>query len=163
MDPIQSLLSRLRRRDHDELHEYGISLTGADAVMRGYHADFCMWSTDEGGPAAAMWFDQLTPRAVAASLLATDEWPKVATSVIKYALRQVKPKLLRMGYTRAECRCMAGHDDAVRLLTHMGFVAECRLDGYGATGRDFIQFAWSLKNDVHSIPEDLSPSGHAQA
>lgn len=160
MDPIQSLLSRLRQRDHEELHEYGMNLNAADAAMRGYHVDFCMWSTDEGGPAAAMWFDQLTPRAVAASLLATDEWPKVSTSVIKYGIRQVKPKLLRMGYTRAECRTMDGHDDAIRLLTHMGFKAEVRLEGYGASGRDFHQFAWSIKDDVHQLPENHPATGN---
>lgn len=147
MDPIQQLLSRLRQRDCEELAEYGFTRAQAEQSMRQPHVDFCMWSTP-AGPAAAMWFDALTPRALCVSLLATDEWDQVALSVIKYGIRVVRPKLLRLGYTRAECRTMSGHDDAIRLLTHMGFVCEVTLHNYGASGRDFHQFAWSMKNDV---------------
>jgi hypothetical protein len=153
MDPIQRLLSRLRQRDCEELAEYGFTRAQAEQSMRQPHVDFCMWSTP-AGPAAAMWFDALTPRALCVSLLATDEWDQVALSVIKYGVRVVRPKLLRLGYTRAECRTMDGHEDAIRLLTHMGFACECRLEGYGATGRDFLQFAWSLKRDVPQGAKD---------
>jgi hypothetical protein len=157
MDPVQRLLSRLRQRDCEELTEYGFTRAQAEQSMRQPHVDFCMWST-EAGPAAAMWFDALTPRALCVSLLATDEWDQVALSVIKYGVRVVRPKLLRLGYTRAECRTMDGHEDAIRLLTHMGFACECRLDGNGATGRDFLQFAWSLKRDVPQSTQDHTPT-----
>lgn len=143
MDPIQRLLSRLRQRDCEELTEYGFTRAQAEQSMRQPHVDFCMWST-EAGPAAAMWFDALTPRALCVSLLATDEWDQVALSVIKYGVRVVRPKLLRLGYTRAECRTMAHHEDALRLLSRMGFVCEVKLRGYGAKGADFYQYAWNI-------------------
>lgn len=95
-------------------------------------------------PAAVVAFHAVTPRTVSASMLATDEWPRVARSVIRWGRRVAKPDLLARGFARAECRTMEGHDDAIALLVSMGFRRECRVPAFGATGKTFIQFAWTL-------------------
>lgn len=142
-DDIPFVLAHLRLRDAQELAEYGLDpaqalpmLTAASVLSGVFH--------DGERPAAVVAFHQLTPRALAVSLLATDEWSCVARSVFRWGVREARPKLLAMGFERAECRTMEGHDDAIALLERLGFVCECRLDRYGASGTSFLQYAWRL-------------------
>ncbi len=141
MDNLAYILSHLRVRDAEELREYGLDVQAAEGLAHVPHVLFRTWAAS-GNPAAACWFDALTPRALIVSLMATDDWPKVAGQVVRWGRRVAKPELLAMGYTRCECRTMAGHRDAVRLLEFMGFSLECRLPLYGATGKAFLQYSW---------------------
>jgi hypothetical protein len=140
---LQDLFTRLRARDIEECNEYGIAphfhaeMLVANAVC----GDIFTW---KHRPAAFVAFHALTPRSLAVSMFASDDWPHVARRMIKWAV-VAKAGLLSRGYTRAECRTMDKHDDAIRMLEHLGFQLECRLPGYGASGRDFHQYAWTLQ------------------
>jgi len=140
-------VANLRERDKRELDEIGVPRdVVADVLVRGHVVGAIF--PHQWMPAAAVAFHPITARCVSASLLATDDWSKVARRVVRWGLRVAKPKLLSMGFTRAECRVMDGHADAIRLLSHLGFQRECVLPNYGASGVTFHQFAWRYENHV---------------
>lgn len=147
---LQRFFASLRQRDVEELHELGLTPEDVLAHHRAGATEPWYWA-HEGEIAAALWFTQATPKALGANFFATDAWPHVATEMYKAAHRIVKPRLLALGYRRAEARVMSGHDDAIRMMEHLGFTLECRLPEYGNSGRSFAQYAWTLKanNDVH--------------
>lgn len=162
--PLSSILLRLRERDAQELAELGLTAERIEPFLLGIPAvEIGVWCGDSG-PAAFMAFHQVTPRALNVSMLATDDWPQVARQVVRWSI-DVRSRLLGKGFTRADCRTMAGHDDAIRMLEHFGFRRECTLRGYGASGVDFIQFAWSLgdQSDVPERAESLGTTSDSQA
>lgn len=93
-------------------------------------------------PIAFVAVHKITPRCVVMSLIATDEWKSVAHSVAKWGIRECMPFLLSLGYRRAECRAVVGHDDALAFLRWLGFRKECTVPQYGANGESFHQMAW---------------------
>lgn len=162
LDDIRSILRRLRERDAKELEEYGLDARVAAAALA-TPAVLARIFAHETRPAAAVTFHRLTPRALVASMVATDDWPHVARSFVRWGIREARPMLLAQGYARAECRTMAGHTDAIRLLERLGFVLECRLPGFGAHGATFLQYAWRLNDRVsHQSPEAAAAAGSAR-
>jgi hypothetical protein len=146
---IEYVLRNLRERDERELHEYGMDIATA---VRAFERCILgkVFAVDDW-PAAVVAFHVVTPRTVTASMMATEEWPRVARAVIRWGRREAKPALLAQGFARAECRTMDGHDDAIALLGSMGFRRECRVPQFGATGKTFIQFAWRINDHVPSV------------
>jgi hypothetical protein len=108
-------------------------------------------------PVAIVAFHQLTPKTLVVSLMATEDWPRVARAVLRWGVREAKAELIARGFERAECRTMEGHADAIELLERLGFVRECRLPRFGAQGASFLQYAWRLIDHVHV----QSPEGAA--
>ena len=144
-DDIHLLLANLRPRDAIELAEIGIdraqalsALTTPSVLSRAFRK--------AERPAAIVAFHALTPKTLTVSLLATDEWAGVARAVYRWGVREARPCLLALGYERAECRTMEGHDAAITLLERFGFVRECRFERYGASGIAFLQYAWRLRD-----------------
>jgi hypothetical protein len=144
---IDEVLVRLRARDRFELAALGFSAADAAVALaaqpvlaRAFH--------DDAGPQALVAFHAVTPATVAASLLATDRWPRVARRIFRWGHVAARPFLLARGYRRAECRTQAGHDDAIRFLERLGFVRECEVPQFGADGATFLQYAWRLNDHV---------------
>lgn len=147
-DWVSHLVANLRERDREEVAEYWYSTGQIEASIRMPHVALRRFDLATGEPAAALWFDALTPKALIASMLATDAWPRVARAAYRYATREAPAMLTGLGYVRAECRTMAGHDDAIRFLERVGFTLDCRLPMYGAGGRSFAQYSWKLRDHV---------------
>lgn len=99
-------------------------------------------------PVAFVMGHETGRRTLQLSLLATDEWPLVARAVVRWCVRVFKPQALALGYRRAECRAIAGHDDAEYLLSRLGFVCEVALPNYGEDGQMFKQWAWRASDHV---------------
>lgn len=160
-DDVCSILARMRSRDAQEMREYGLDL---DVAAAGFAAPAILARVffHRESPAAVVTFHQLTPKALLVSMVATDDWPRVARAFLRWGVREARPFLIARGFTRAECRTMAGHDDAIRLLERLGFVLECRLPGFGAHGASFLQYAWRLNDHVlHEIPEGAAAAASA--
>ena len=96
------------------------------------------------------------------SMLATPSWRRVTHEAWRWGTREARPFLLQRGYRRAECRTMAGHADAERFLQRLGFVRECLVSNYGASGVPFIQYAWRIEDHV-SRPNTQARTGAARA
>ena len=147
LEAARSIMGRLRARDAAELFELGIDSDSAAAAFANPAALAHVFAHD-GKPTAIVAFHRLTPKTVAASLMATDDWPHVARAVVRWGIREARPALLAEGYARAECRTMDGHAPAIRLLERLGFVCECRVPNFGASGAAFLQYAWRLDDHV---------------
>ncbi len=149
----RAIMGRLRPRDAAELVEYGLDREAA-ALAFAAPAVLARAFVHAGEPTAIIAFHRLTPKTVVASLMATDAWPHVARAAVRWGIREARPALLREGYVRAECRTMEGHADAIRLLERLGFIRECRVPNFGATGAAFLQYAWRLDDHVLiQVPE----------
>lgn len=155
-EAAQSIMRRLRARDAAELAELGIDPEAAACAFAA-PAVLARVFTVADEPAAIVAFHRLTPKAVAASLMATDDWPHVARAVVRWGIREARPFLLDAGYARAECRTLEGHADAIRLLERLGFTCECRVPNFGTTGAAFLQYAWRLDDHV-PIQSPKSPT-----
>lgn len=147
LEAVRSIMGRLRARDAAELDELGIEPESATAAFAAPAVLTRVFAYREE-PTAIVAFHRLTPKTVAASLMATDDWPRVARAVMRWGVREARPALLRAGYARAECRTLGGHADAIRLLERLGFVCECRVPNFGTTGAAFLQYAWRLDDHV---------------
>jgi len=147
LDDIRSILANLRLRDRQELDEHGLDLEAA-ALGLASPAVLARVFACEGRPAAVVTFHRLTPKALVASMMATDAWPRVGRAMVRWGVREARPFLLAQGFERAECRTMEGHADAIALLERLGFVLECPLPRFGARGASFLQYAWRLTDHV---------------
>lgn len=143
----RSIMRRLRVRDAAELAELGIDPEDA-ATAFAAPAALARVFAHGVEPTAIVAFHRLTPKTVTASLMATDDWPKVARAVVRWGMRDARPALLAAGFARAECRTQEGHGPATRLLERLGFVCECRVTNFGASGAAFLQYAWRLDDHV---------------
>jgi hypothetical protein len=89
---------------------------------------------------AVMGFVPRHPGICTAYAYGTDDFPSVALSLTKYALRVMKPALLASGFHRLECESRHDHHSAHRWLESMGFEREGILRRYGTDGSDYIKF-----------------------
>lgn len=157
LESAHSVMGRLRARDAAELAELGID-PGAAAAAFAVPAVLTRVFACGEEPVAIVAFHRLTPKAVAASLMATDDWPRVARAVVRWGMREARPALLAQGFARAECRTMEGHAPAIRLLERLGFVCECRVPNFGACGAAFLQYAWRLEDHVPVQSTESAPA-----
>ena len=155
-DDICNILTRLRPRDAFELSEYGFDEATAAAAFSS-PAILAKVFAHGGAPQAIVTFHGLTPKSLAVSLMATDLWPSVARDVVRWSIRVARPRLLQLGFARAECRTLEDHCDSINFLEWLGFVRECRVPRFGATGASFVQYAWRL-NDHVPIQSTQSPA-----
>lgn len=144
---IASLISRLRMRDRIELDELGLTNESAVDAFAAPCVLACMFE-QQGIPHAIIAFHALTPKALVVSLMASEQWPICAPAVWRWTQRIAKPTLLAKGFSRAECRTMSGHDDAIQFLERLGFTRECCIPAYGVSGISFLQYAWRLEDHV---------------
>jgi hypothetical protein len=162
LDEVRSILARLRARDRRELAEYGFDAETA-ATAFASPAILARVFAHEGRPAAVVAFHQLTAKALVVSMVATDDWRRVARAAVRWGVREARPYLLSSGFERAECRTMEGHVEAIALLERLGFVCECRLPRFGASGAAFLQYAWRLSDHVPAQSTQSAPTAQAGA
>lgn len=84
-----------------------------------------------------------SPVSVLVNAIATDEFARIALPLTRHLKHTVIPWMRARGVTRAECRCLKTHEQAVRWLTMLGARAECEVPGLGKNGETYLQMAWS--------------------
>ena len=101
----------------------------------------------EQRPAAICGATPLWPGTYTIWAFGTDAWADVAVDIARYALRTLKPWLLRRGAHRVQCESRFDHADAHALLERFGAVREGVLRSYGRDGADYFIYSWR-KADV---------------
>lgn len=77
-----------------------------------------------------------------ASMLATDEWPKVAAGVSAFVVNELIPLLYKFNIRRVECYSVLGHVEAHRWLRWLGAKPKGIRPTLGKRGEKFIRFTW---------------------
>lgn len=85
---------------------------------------------------------QHRPNVVTLAFFATDEFPRIAADVAKFARRSLFPAYRARGVHRIECISIEGYEDAHRWIGMLGLVKEAVMPGYGRGGETYLQFAW---------------------
>lgn len=75
----------------------------------------------------------------------TDEFEKVGLSLTRYALKVLKPHLLKSSAHRLEAPSHVDHAQAHSWLRALGATNETLLRSYGRDGADYILFSWTRK------------------
>jgi hypothetical protein len=156
---IKHIIQKCRARDRAEIEAlYGLQLTLDSAPQWASSACLVKIFDYNNEPVAFVAAHAHTHTVCTLSMIATEDWRHVAASVIKWAKRSAMPALYLQGFKRAECRSISGHPEAFRFLTHLGFVCECTVPGYGRNGEEFLQFAFVGRTPVHVFQRSQNPS-----
>ena len=83
------------------------------------------------------------PVSVNVSAIGTDRFNEIALPLTRKLRRETIPWLRKYGITRAECRCLKTHGEAVRWLKLLGAEEECELPGLGKHGETYLQMVWT--------------------
>ncbi len=89
---------------------------------------------------------EMRPALWSVYLVATEDWPAVATAVTRFVRRTLVPGLLAAGANRAECRSIEGHRTAHRWLERLGAVREADLVDCGPGRETFRLYAWRRRD-----------------
>lgn len=81
-----------------------------------------------------------------ASMLATEEWPKVAAGVSAFVVKTLIPSLDKSGVKRVECFSILGHVEAHRWLRWLGAKPKGIRPTLGVNGEAFIRFVWTRED-----------------
>lgn len=162
---VKYIIQNCRARDRAEIEAlYGLQPTLDLAPQWASSACLMQIFDHDGHPAAFAAAHRVTHTVCTLSMIATEDWRHVAPSVIKWAKRSAMPALYLQGFKRAECRSISGHPEAFRFLTHLGFVCECTVPGYGRNGEEFHQFAFVRRTPIHVFQcQNPRPACAAQA
>lgn len=117
----------------------------------------CMLFAASPGLAWTAWHDEQPVCAFGVSRLftgvgsgwayGTKQMRSVMPAVTRFALRVVRPLLVREGFRRVEVRTAVDHDLSHRWLEHLGFQREGIAKDYGANGLDFLTYAATKQRD----------------
>jgi hypothetical protein len=105
---------------------------------------------DDRTPIAVGAMVQHRPNVVTLAFFATDEFPRIAADVAKFARRSLFPSYQKRGVHRIECISIEGYEAAHRWIEMLGLTQEAVMPGYGRGGETYLQFAWVA---------DASPTG----
>lgn len=97
----------------------------------------------QGRPAAIIGVTPMWPGVWSAWAFGTDDWPKVAIELTRYALRVLRPFILERGAHRMQCESRIDHVEAHRWLQTLGAEPEAILSRFGRDGTDYVMFRWS--------------------
>lgn len=143
------IVRNCRDRDRQEIECYSDIETMTMVAAAMYEtANFSRIFYWRDRPVAFVMMHAVTPSCLSASMLATDDWRRVAGAVMRWGLGNFRKNAIGQGFRRLECRAMSGHNDAVNFLLRMGFVLECQVRDFGRNGEIFLQFAWRLSDHV---------------
>lgn len=100
---------------------------------------YCAWLDDE--PVCAFGVSRLYDGLGSGWAYGTRHMRKVMRAVTRFALREIRPKLMREGFRRIEVRTAVDHDISHAWLESLGFVREGIAKDYGTGGLDFVTYA----------------------
>lgn len=105
-------------------------------------AEWQVACADDGAPIAVVAIWWRTPVAIEVNAFATDDFAKIVLPLTRWIKRVVVPHFMASGVTRAECRALADHTEAVRWLELLGARREIEIPDLGRDGETYVQMAW---------------------
>lgn len=109
-------------------------------------------------PVTVVQFAELLDGTWRVGLFSTDEWPRVARSVVREIRTNAIPHMLDLGAQYCEAYADAGHAEAHRLLQFMGMEKRATLERYGSKGKDIALFVRTRK-DSDDVLCSAEPAG----
>jgi hypothetical protein len=97
---------------------------------------------EDRNPIAIGAMVQHRPNVVTLAFFATDDFPRIAADLAKFARRSLFPAYQKRGVHRIECISIEGYEAAHRWIEMLGLKREAVMPGYGRDGETYIQFAW---------------------
>ncbi len=151
-ESVLYVADRMRRGDREEIAATRepfdtVELT-RDCLRVGH---FAWVAGRDDPPIAVVGAVPMHPGVWSCWMFATDEFPRIALGLTKFARRVIIPSLAQSGCRRAQCLSAEGHDVAHEWLRSLGAIEESRMEGYGKSGETFVCFKLMLgvTRDVH--------------
>lgn len=144
----QALFVTLNLRPADRMEIHGLRADD-NAVALAYevtaaaaHSDLAWCVSWRGRPAAVLGAYEVRPGVWEAFAFGTSDWPRVALTVTRLALRSLTPELRRRGAHRVQAHSHIEHVEAHGWLRLVGASLEAHLSGYGRERADYLLFSW---------------------
>lgn len=143
---ILFLAHNMRERDRVEVFN-AINHDSPDMLARE-----CLWVTaygktgvafSGGRPVGVVGVVPLRGGVWEAWAFGTNEWSRGARDLTRFAVKQLKPFVLKHGGHRVQAKSRYDHHDAHRWLRWLGAKEEGLLRGFGRDRSDYIMFAWN--------------------
>lgn len=164
---VEYIACRMRAADEREI--YGLLPHNNPFLLARYIVDL----VNAGGfgvvaclgerPVAALGFIERHPRCLSAWAFATDEFPRVAKTLTKFVLTELRPALIASPAHRLEADSRFDHLQAHAWLKVLGFREEGILHRFGKDGADYIRFYQLKESDNVHCPENADATGPAAA
>ncbi len=104
-------------------------------------------ASKDGQPVCAFGVARLYPGLGSGWAYGTRRMRAVMPAITRFALRTIRPQLIREGFRRIEVRTAIDHVDSHRWLAHLGFELEGTARDYGSDGLDFLTYAATKPKD----------------
>ena len=142
-DAVLYVARNMRERDKEEI--YGLRFEEnpfhvVNDVMARSNFSWVAWLDDK--PQAVFGGGEVRPGVWSMFAFATDEFPRLALGLTRFATKTVIPTLFgELGAHRLQCESHEAHADAHRWLELLGAGQEAVLRGYGKDGSNYLLFA----------------------
>ena len=104
-------------------------------------------SADDGPPIAIIGGRFRWPGVGSIIMIATDDWPQIASVATRWVKRVAIPKILDPLCHRTQCEAWEGNTVTLRWLTALGYRVEGKLEAYGKNREGFLQYARIRQSD----------------
>ena len=117
----------------------------------------------DGKPAALFGFScHLKPRVYDVWMFGTDDFTKAIFPLMRWCRNAANDILSIEKAHRLQAQSRADHFEAHKLIKAMGGIEECRLEGWGKDGSDYLMFKWiNGKNDAVLRPHYVQQKENA--
>jgi hypothetical protein len=145
---LYHIASNLRARDREEIFATRYTDDPDDLAKDTFNSGDFQWiAYHRETPVASIGAVPVWPGVWSVWAYGTDDWPKVALTLSKHAVRFMRPGMINAGGRRAQCHALQKHTQARKWLERMGFRAEATLDNFGKNGQTFVLYSWTTQKD----------------
>lgn len=140
-EAVLHVARNMRARDKEEIYGLRRRENPFDIVNDVMAQPLAWVAWLDGMPAAVFGGCEMRPGVWSMFAFATDEFPRLALPLTRFALKQVIPRLFRdLGAHRLQCESHEKHADAHRWLHHLGATRESVKVGFGKDGSNYFEF-----------------------
>jgi hypothetical protein len=146
-DDVEYVVLRMRREDAEEIFSARFSKDRfglAAEIVQATEQFAPLWAVahrDHPRPVALIGILLTSPGVGQANLIATPEWPKIATDVTRLIRDRLIPRCLEAGLTRVELRALSSWTANCRWIERLGAKLECLCQGFAPA--PYAQYAWT--------------------